>query len=105
MSMPFIKASCTKRCQAITDVIEAIALEECAMSHILNAEGEILQQVVHFPDLCVDQISVANTSVADIIKHITCLEAELKATLNLFENCLCSCHCCDDRCNNDCDRC
>ena len=30
--------------QAITDLLESIALEETAMSHILNAEGEKIQR-------------------------------------------------------------
>lgn len=32
--------------QAITDLLESIALEETAMSHILNAEGEKLQKAI-----------------------------------------------------------
>ena len=32
--------------QAITDLIESVALQEAALSHILNAEGEKIQAVV-----------------------------------------------------------
>ena len=43
MSMPVISMHCNPitMCQAVTDLIESIALEETALSHILNAEGEI----------------------------------------------------------------
>ena len=40
MGMPVITASATTRDQAITDLIQSVALEETALSHILNAEGE-----------------------------------------------------------------
>ena len=44
MSMPTITTSPNpiSMSQAITDLIESIALEETALSHILNAEGEKL---------------------------------------------------------------
>ena len=99
MSMPFIKSSHTKRRQAITDIIESIALEECAISHILNAEGEELQKVVCFRDLCVEDIVTVNRSLCELIKDIDVLECTLKDKLKLFENCICS-DCNDD----DCDR-
>ena len=40
MGMPVITPSATTRAQAVTDIIESVALEEAALSHILNAEGE-----------------------------------------------------------------
>ena len=40
MGMPVITPSITTRAQAVTDIIESVALEETALSHILNAEGE-----------------------------------------------------------------
>ena len=90
MSMPCIKSSSTRRSQAITDVIESIALEECAISHILNAEGEKLQRAVTFSDLCVDDIVTVNASLVEVIKNITCLEIEFKNKLEMFEDCLCN---------------
>ena len=44
MGMPVITASATTRDQAITDLIQSVALEETALSHILNAEGEKIQK-------------------------------------------------------------
>lgn len=46
MGMPVITPSTTTRSQAITDLIESVALEETALSHILNAEGEKIQKMV-----------------------------------------------------------
>ena len=40
MGMPVISSSNITRSQAITDIIQSVALEEAALSHILNAEGE-----------------------------------------------------------------
>jgi len=101
MSMPFIKSSSTRRSQAVTDVIESIALEECAIAHILNAEGEKLQRAVTFSDLCVDDIVTVNGSLIDVIKSISCLEAELKGKLGMFETCLCGRYCNDGNDNDD----
>ncbi len=42
MGMPVITPSTTTREQAITDIIESVALQQTALSHILNAEGEKL---------------------------------------------------------------
>ena len=101
MSMPYIKSSNTRRSQAVTDVIESIALEECAISHILNAEGEELQRVLTFPNLCVEDVVCVNNSIIDVIKNVACLEAELKGTLGMFAECLCTRYCNDDRGNYD----
>ena len=51
MGMPVITASSTTRDQAITDLIQSVALEETALSHILNAEGEKIQKMVALPDV------------------------------------------------------
>ena len=91
MSTPCIQSSSTSRNQAITDIIESIALEECAISHILNAEGEKLQRVAAFPHLCTDEIVIVNSSICDILKHITELEHELQGKLGLFTDCFCKC--------------
>ena len=101
MSMPYIKCSNTRRSQAVTDVIESIALEECAIAHILNAEGEELQRVITFPNLCVDDIVAVNCSIIDVIKNAACLEAELKDKLAMFDHCLCHGYGIDDKENSE----
>lgn len=47
--MPVIIASNTSRQQSVTDIIESVALEQTALSHILNAEGKKIQKVL---ELC-----------------------------------------------------
>ena len=42
MGVPVITPSTTTREQAITDLFESVALQQTALSHILNAEGEKL---------------------------------------------------------------
>ena len=63
MGMPIITASTTTRGQAITDLIQSVALEETALSHILNAEGEKLQKIMSFDDIAPDTVLMANRSV------------------------------------------
>ena len=63
MGMPIITASTTTREQAITDLIQSAALEETALSHILNAEGEKLQKIMSFDDIAPDTVLMANRSV------------------------------------------
>ena len=48
MSMPIITTSPNpiSMSQAVTDLLESIAMEETALSHILNAEGEKIQKAL-----------------------------------------------------------
>lgn len=48
MGMPIIRPSRATRQQSITDIIESVALEQTALSHILNAEGEKLQKALDY---------------------------------------------------------
>ncbi|MFI3250246.1 MAG: hypothetical protein R3Y07_04725 [Eubacteriales bacterium] len=72
------------RAQAITDLIESVALEQTALSHILNAEGEKIQKMLEFATTTEELISV-NTSVESMVKAITDLETALQEKLTLFE--------------------
>ena len=91
MGMPVISPSQTTRCQAITDIIESVALEQAALSHILNAEGEKLQRVVSLETVEPSQLLEFNESVEEMIRTITQLEPALHAKLELLGDCLCSC--------------
>ena len=46
MSMPEIECKHMDECCAAFSLLQSIALEEAAISHILNAEGEKLQKVL-----------------------------------------------------------
>ncbi|MEG1394121.1 MAG: hypothetical protein RSD04_00055 [Clostridia bacterium] len=84
MSMPVIIPSTTTREQAITDLIESVALEETGLSHIINAEGEKIQAVVKVANVTPAQLLEVNKSVQDMIKAITSLEMVLENKLDLF---------------------
>ncbi|MEG0768353.1 MAG: hypothetical protein RSG59_00410 [Ruthenibacterium sp.] len=88
MSMPIITTPPhpVSMCQAITDLIESIALEETAMSHILNAEGEKIQRVIGLEDVCVAQILETNESVVNMVNAINELENTLKQKLEFISN-------------------
>ena len=58
--MPVITPSITTRSQAITDIIESVALEETALSHILNAEGEKIQKMVAMDDVTPEVLLATN---------------------------------------------
>lgn len=89
MSMPVISPSATSRRQAITDIIESLALQQTALAHILNAEGEKLQRIVGCRDISFDRIIATNKSVEALVCAVTRLEMVLQSKLALFENCLC----------------
>lgn len=84
MSMPVITPGTVTRDQAISDLIQSVALGEAALSHILNAEGEKLQAVVAIPTVTPDQLLDINQSVASMVNAITRLEIIFQSKLELF---------------------
>jgi hypothetical protein len=89
MGMPIIASSDIERSQAVTDLIESVALEQTALSHILNAEGEKLQLFVvlastEVPTVTPELLLEANNSVTALITSVTALETLLQAKLALF---------------------
>lgn len=89
MGMPVITPSTTTRTQAITDIIESVALQETALSHILNAEGEKIQKMVALEDVTPDVLLATNKSVESMVDAVSGLELILKQKLELFDDCLC----------------
>lgn len=88
MSMPVISMNPNPitMCQAVTDLIESIALEETALSHILNAEGEKLQRVIGLEDVDFCQLMEVNESVANMVGVVSSLELVLKEKLEFISN-------------------
>ena len=84
MGMPVITPSTTSRTQAITDIIESVALQETALSHILNAEGEKIQKMVALED-----VLATNKSVESMVNAVSRLEMILHSKLSVFDGCLC----------------
>lgn len=83
MSMPVITPSETTREQAITDIIESVALQETGLSHIINAEGEKIQKVVATATTTEELLEV-NSSVKSMLDSISQLEMLLQSKLQLF---------------------
>lgn len=84
MSMPVITPGTVTRQQAISDLIESVALQETGLSHILNAEGEKIQATIAFPGVTPDMLLAVNTSVQETINAVTRLETVLQGKLGLF---------------------
>lgn len=83
MGMPVITSGTGTREQSITDLVTSVALEEAALAHILNAEGEKIQKIVAEATTAEEMIAV-NTSVQDMVEAVTQLELVLQAKLSLF---------------------
>ena len=65
--------------QAITDLIQSVALEETALSHILNAEGEKIQKMVALPDVTPEVLLATNKSVDSMVNAVSRLEMILQS--------------------------
>ena len=87
--MPVITPGTATRTQAITDVIESVALEETALSHILNAEGEKIQKMVAMQDATPEILLATNKSVESMVNAVSRLEMILQSKLSVFDGCLC----------------
>ncbi|MFV0249440.1 MAG: hypothetical protein ACK5HP_00135 [Bacilli bacterium] len=67
--------------QQYCDLLESIALEEAAISHILNAEGEKIQKAVCLSNNICDLLKI-NESVTKTISNVNILEQILLEKLN-----------------------
>lgn len=83
------------RYQAITDLFESVALEQAALAHILNAEGEKIQKAKEL-ELSEIELLKIEGSVKDMIDSITRLEMVLQGKLEIFESDACGLGCCKD---------
>ncbi|MCL2703097.1 MAG: hypothetical protein FWE91_05775 [Defluviitaleaceae bacterium] len=86
MGMPVITPGEGSRDQAITDIIQSVALQEAALAHILNAEGEKMQAIIGMEDVTPAQLLKLNKSVEQMLNAITRLEMMLQAKLELFNS-------------------
>jgi len=70
--------------QAITDLIQSVALQEAALAHIMNAEGEKMQKIIAMDGIDAEQLMELNKSVIQLISAISRLEMLFAAKLELF---------------------
>lgn len=71
----------SNRYQAITDIITSVALEETALSHILNAEAEKIEKITSMEGVTDEEILLANKSVEQMVNSIASLELVLMQKL------------------------
>jgi len=88
-----IPASVTEE-NALANIIASIALEEAALAHIINAEGEKIQRVVGtftpeggteplllVPPATTEDMQAINSSVGDMLGTISNIETSLHSKL------------------------
>lgn len=80
------------RQQAITDLIESVALEQTAIAHVLNAEGEKIQKL-NERDLSETERNQVTRSLTDMLQAIAQLELVLQGKLQLFQCDICQPEC------------
>jgi len=86
MGMPVITPGEGTRAQAITDLIQSVALQEAALAHIMNAEGEKMQKIIAMDDIDVTGLMDLNKSVTQLVSAIARLEMLFTAKLELFSD-------------------
>ena len=69
------------RRQAVTDVIESIALEEKGIASILKMEAKKIQKVIDYPEPVVSDIILVNESVCRCLKNLIKLQILLEFKL------------------------
>ncbi|MEG1710808.1 MAG: hypothetical protein RR316_03285, partial [Clostridia bacterium] len=72
--------------QQSTDLAQSIALQQTALAHILNAEGEKIQAMLAAPNVTPTQLLDANTSVQNMIDSISNLECIMKQKIKIVQN-------------------
>ncbi|MEG2002153.1 MAG: SdrD B-like domain-containing protein [Clostridia bacterium] len=72
--------------QASADLVESIAYQQTALSHIINAEGEKIQAMLHVEGVTAGQMLAVDASVQDTLDSISCLECVMKNKLKIVKN-------------------
>lgn len=70
----------TTKSQAVTDIIESIALEETGLAHIINTESEKLQRGIALATN-IDELISLNSSVKDTLKDVIKIQILLQFKL------------------------
>jgi len=72
--------------QAISSIIVSIAMEETALSHIMEAESKKINYITKVKDGDIDKLLAVNNSVADVMESIVKLQVILKEKLEVATN-------------------
>ena len=84
MSMPeFPNLENLTKEQALNSILTSIAMEEAALSHIINAEGEKIQFALANKCRDLDQVIAVNKSVSDLLERVFDLQLLLKSKLSI----------------------
>jgi hypothetical protein len=86
MSMPSIQLACIERNEAINNIIASIAMEEAALSHILNAEGEKIQAALNVSGVTLSELIELNKTVVEVVDNVGNIEEWLYSKLCLVLN-------------------
>lgn len=113
MSMPNIPDVNPEICICFEDVIKlllsSVALQEIALSNVINAESEKLQSVIKRKDNCytVKELITLNESIEKVLYEVSSIETllitKIKNISKLYDKKEKECECCDyDECYADC---
>ncbi|WP_455619441.1 hypothetical protein [Eisenbergiella sp.] len=83
MGMPIITPGSNTCEEAVTNLIESVAMQENALSHILNAEGEKMQAIISMDDITAGQLLCMNRSADQMVNAVARLEMILQAKVEL----------------------
>ena len=81
MSMPTIDLEEIDARDALATVIASIALQEAAVAHVLNAEGEKIQAAVGVTGASFAELLGINESVGTLVGSVSSLSAEIQRKL------------------------
>lgn len=83
MGMPVITPGNGTCEEAVTSLIESVAMQENALSHILNAEGEKMQAIIAMENITAEQLLNMNRSADQMVSAVARLELILQAKVEL----------------------
>ncbi|MEG2454039.1 MAG: hypothetical protein RSB20_04155, partial [Clostridia bacterium] len=72
--------------QSSTDLVQSIALQQTALSHILNAEGEKIQAMLAVQGVTPTQLLAVNDSVQKMVDSVSQLECIMKQKIKIVQN-------------------
>lgn len=87
MGMPIITPGDKTADQAITDLLESVAMQESSLSHILNAEGEKMEAILLADGTSTGELLRMNKSAELMIGAVTRLELILQGKAEIFVQC------------------